>query len=43
MYYQHYMLPPPNKKYTELVPNKLHTGWVYEDSPYRAYAMGGGN
>ena len=36
----------PKGNYTELVPNKLHTGWVYEDSPFRAvynkYAQGGG-
>lgn len=30
----------PKGNYSELVPNKLHTGWVYEDSPLRAYKGG---
>lgn len=40
-----YVLPTvtvtPNENYTELVPNILHTGFVYEDSPVRAKALGG--
>ena len=45
MYQDSYLLPSetvtPNGSYSDLVPNKLHTGYVYEDSPVRAYAEGG--
>lgn len=40
MYKDSYILPSvtvtPNNSYSNLVPNKLHTGWVYEDNPMRA-------
>lgn len=45
MYKDGYMLPSitvtPKGSSTELVPNKFHTGWVYSDSPSRAYKYGG--
>lgn len=45
MYKDGYMLPTikvtPKGSSTELVPNKFHTGWVYSDSPSRAYKYGG--
>lgn len=45
MYEDAYQLPSvivtPKENYTELVPNRLHTGFVYEDSPFRAFGEGG--
>lgn len=45
MYKDAYQLPSvivtPKENYTELVPNRLHTGFVYEDSPFRAFGKGG--
>lgn len=45
MYKDGYMLPTitvtPKGSSTELVPNKFHTGYVYNDSPSRAYKYGG--
>lgn len=45
MYKDSYMLPSitvtPKGSSTELVPNKFNTGWVYSDSPSRAYKYGG--
>lgn len=44
MYDNSYVLPSitvtPNESYSNLVPNKYHTGYVYEDNPNRAYAEG---
>lgn len=40
-----YVLPEitvtPNSNYSVMVPNKLGTGWVYEDSPVRMLGNGG--
>lgn len=45
MYEDAYQLPSitvtPKEVYSELVPNKYHTGFVYKDSPNRAYGYGG--
>lgn len=45
MYKDGYILPTititPKGSSIELVPNKFHTGWVYSDSPSRAYKYGG--
>lgn len=45
MYKDGYVLPTitvtPKGSSMELVPNKFHTGWVYSDSPSRAYKHGG--
>lgn len=45
MYKDGYMLPAitvtPEGASTKLVPNKFHTGWVYSNSPSRAYKYGG--
>lgn len=45
MYKDGYMLPTitvtPKGSSTKLVPNKFHTGYVYSDSPSRAYKYGG--